>query len=520
MRAPVPVRKTSSAPSRSERPSVRSAASRPSSRASSSTVSARDARRARRRSAAASRGAPSRTANTFATLASATVPWRVQQQRLVAAALPRLELGERVVQVVEALHARIEHVGAGAPPARGDEGEALGELLRRIDAGPGRDADDARLAGRWSGRRRARPRRARRRGARRRRARRGRAPSRARCGARRRCRPGARGRSTRAPVARRRGGPRGGRRGRRRRGCPRRRRRRRGSRDRARRRAPRPRPRSRRRSRSSSHALLRSARRANALPASRAATRSAARTLRARESGGVELGAAAPLGDGDRDGAGHARRATSTGAATTASPGIHSSRFSAKPRRARELDLARQRLRRRARGGREGVEALARATTPPGAKASWSLPTAVACTGTVLPTCGAARRKPRPSAFSSTAMRPPRAAVRKTVSPSSWASASSTGRAAATRGSPRRTPRPRATRAKPGAVAAVAVALDEAAAQQRGQQAMDRRLGAARGPAPRDDTPRGSPGRVEVEEHVDGLLDGGGRCFTESEQTF
>ena len=117
---------------------------------------------------------------------------------------------------------------------------------------------------------------------------------------------------------------------------------------------------------------------------------------------------------------------------------------------ARERHLA---LERAGGGGRARGEALERriaARERLGREGEEELPEAVAWMGTLEPTRGAARRKPLPSALSSTTRRPARAPTRKTVSPSASASSSSTGRAAATTGSRSRAPRPSATSPMPG----------------------------------------------------------------------
>ena len=97
------------------------------------------------------------------------MPAAIQQQRLVGAALARLELGEHAVQVVQALHARVEHVRRRAPQARRSRGRVQPQLLGREDRDAVHEAEHPRAADSWSDRRRARRRRASRSAARRRR---------------------------------------------------------------------------------------------------------------------------------------------------------------------------------------------------------------------------------------------------------------------------------------------------------------------------------------------------------------
>src|SRR6185369_14034091 len=117
---------------------------------------------------------------------------------------------------------------------------------------------------------------------------------------------------------------------------------------------------------------------------------------------------------------------SSTGAATTVMPGIHSSRLVAQPRlRARATSRSRS-LRALVVWPVNAGHGSGGRVTLSGANARCSLPTALACTGTSEPIAGATRRTERPSLLSRTTMRPRRAIVRNAVSPVASDSRSST----------------------------------------------------------------------------------------------
>ncbi len=188
MPAPVPVRKTSSAPSRSTRESERSLAARPRPGASFEHAPARHAveravggRRRRERAAA------QREDVGHARLGDRAAG--VEDQRFVGALPARFELGQRVVQVVEALHARIDARRARGAASSPSPSRVRARASRADRSAPRPRCRTGAASGSWWDRRRARPRRASRRDARRRRRGRARAACRARCRGSRR--PGA-----------------------------------------------------------------------------------------------------------------------------------------------------------------------------------------------------------------------------------------------------------------------------------------------------------------------------------------
>ena len=202
----------------------------------------------------------------------------------------------------------------------------------------------------------------------------------------------------------------------RRRGCPRTRRRRRGSRDRA----PRPArlarlPRWRRRSRPSSDGLLLRRRELVAREPRRDA--SAARTARAARAAGSSsasrtLGAAIATAPAIAPRHEHRRRHHGE----TGDPLVAVLR---EARAAAPLDLASERASGVARrGGREGVEARSpKRRRPPARRRGRACPRRSRARGRCCRPAAPRAGSRVPSALSSTAMRPPRAAVRKTVSP-------------------------------------------------------------------------------------------------------